>query len=141
MGENYKHSRKEVLNEVFNGIKDVPLKDNLKGFGKNFFECNAAIYSFPTMVRKEDFGTDLDKNQGSVLGTIFGCVGVGAQAYFYGNTAFSGTPEPEVLLIPAATNLISGMYELGRNIYRNAESRLRKKKINPGNLEERTLDE
>lgn len=147
----YKPSTKEVLKEIGkdigNGFKKVG-----KGIGYGvgtFVYASAVPYFIPTQYRKikddEDsiFGTKdtsicskLSDTEfiGVLMGSSTGLIGTVVQTIFYGAAAYQGYPE--FLVIPATTNLCSGLYEK----YRNTEKKLMEKEqssVDPNSLEEK----
>ena len=142
MDKAYKPKKKEVLGEVLNGVKDKftrekmkirekLTKDYLSNFAQGFLVTCAIPYLLPRVVREFKEGpydpnprknTSI-KDRGFNDGVGLGLVGWIGQAVGYG-TIVNKTHRPEILLIPFATNLTSGAYELGRKMYKKAESRL-----------------
>lgn len=119
--ENYKPTKKEVFNEFGKQIKSGTNKtlNYIKENGKSFIETQGVFYTLPSLLRKRD---DLpERNLGQGLGIFLGSM----QLFFYiinANNTF--LPDKELWLIPVATNVISGLYEAGRAIYKNTEKRI-----------------
>lgn len=149
MTDNYEPTRKEVWKEVYNGIKiDNEKRERLREGIKKV--CNGIVdyvggtwmtgtcgYIIPSAIRslkeesaenQENVGTPVPFNMGCITGL---CLGL-AQIVLYLDFAFKDN-HPEVLLIPASTNVASEIYEIIRKSYKNAERRVITKK----NLEDR----
>lgn len=144
MTEKYEPSNKEVYAEMWYGIKDL-LKRNLpktirllKDFGVYSGDIAVKValapYAIPTGVRKiEESESDgrvskdwddysLAQKVGSWAGAYGGiAIDIGQIVGYY---LLAKNDHPEALAIPVATNLISGVYELGRLSYRNARQRI-----------------
>jgi len=139
MEQEYKPTRKEVFNELGNEVKtsSKTALNHLKSGSKKSWNCikrNASdfidlqkiIYAIPSVmndeskISKRSFGDNL----GIVLDSM--------QLVFYlSNAANMASPESfnfgfehNYWLIPVATNVASGFYEIGKKIYKNTEKKL-----------------
>ncbi len=125
MTENYKPSKKEVFNELGNQIKSGSNKalNFIKKTRNAFIHLQKPVYALPTFIRKKGWNTSgID---GNILGGVTGAFFAGAQITFYmGNACNSYFPDNELWLIPVVTNVASGVYEIGRGIYKKTERKL-----------------
>ena len=139
MTKEYEPTKKEVLSEMWNGIRNKFTKENVSKVGKSlkdFGACAGGIagvmlaipYIIPTTVR--DFrnsngdtgGNSLAQNIGGYTGVFSGLVADIGQVLGYSYAVKEN--HPEFLLIPIATNAASGAYEIGRKMYFNAKKRV-----------------
>lgn len=150
MTEEYKPKSKEVLEEISTSLGKTfsnackSLKDSTVTAGRSLRECGewamfafgvtlATPYCIPTVARKtmEEVcspsssglsSATFFESMGALTGVFGGgmaaCLEIAGYAYLYQHD------HAEVLAIPIATNVISGAYEIGRVIYRNAQQRL-----------------
>lgn len=154
MTESYEPSRKEIFGEIFRPMKNYVSKNNIKRLGqeiidggkmfllgtaslavlpyalpssvKVLIECEAERKSFKVKVKDvrssiSAYSEDMGVVSGLVAGVTLNIGQVMAYNYLVKNN------HPEVLLIPLATNAVSGIYEGGRYLYRKAKNRLIKK--------------
>ena len=107
--EDYKPTREEVLAEVVRPTKEAGKKAGK--YLKQSLMGSLVAYIIPTALRKtpNHKGTNLE-----VALDAF-------QIITYSQLAMKGIP---AYLIPIATNVLSGIYEAGRFIYKNAEEKL-----------------
>jgi hypothetical protein len=159
--QEYKPTKKEVFNEILNEFKSKSIAKSksitnraskagksLKDFGKVYVVGTALMagmpYAIPTYARSfkeakenpsyfETNAEDTGANCGFITGTM---VDIGQ---FLGYVYAVSEDHPEALLIPLATNVLSGAYEIGRNIYKNTEKKLIEKH-NIKNLESEVTD-
>lgn len=130
MTEDYNPKRKEVSVDLVESVKQVGLSSlkttaalNLLPYvlptAKKFFKSKALISS-----EIAEYG------MGAIAGIALGAAQIAGYSYMVekGNS--------EILLIPIATNIASGIYEAGRGIYNNAKQKLLKRNL----LEKRTLE-
>ena len=140
MTVNYEPTRKEVFVEIFGNIGgDYFTKDNIrnlrKGFtdaSKIFFASTATLVSAPYVVPSfsrlikevgdEDVQLKVLERIGLHSGFFTGLVADIGQLFGYFYLAVDD--HPEALLIPLATNVVSGLYEIGRHKYRSVRNRL-----------------
>jgi hypothetical protein len=135
MAEEYQPTRIEILSEIWNGVRRCG--KSLKDFGKYARKQGELMltipYIIPTAVRnirnaKSDGDLSkysLAKNIGGITGVIGGLVADIGQVVGYGYAVKED--HPEFLLIPVATNVASGVYEIGRKMYANARERVLEK--------------
>lgn len=110
MENNYKPTKKEVLKEIVTPSK------KLKDYLKTSLESNLCLYAIPTAIRKN---LPEKNNAGSIIGSSM-------QGSIYLNLYFEDIP---AYLLPLATNVLSGIYELGRLVYKKAEKRVISKNL------------
>lgn len=138
MREKYEPTRREVVREMARSLKvsRANLK-SLKNIAMDFVASATstafALYIIPKVARcirsKEDssnseevdFSSDIQEI-GLYAGFITGVVSWSAQTAAYSYAARNG--HSEALLIPVATNVASGVYEIGRFMYNRARDRL-----------------
>lgn len=136
MNDNHKLSKKDIAIESLNILKELAMTVGECVFGLSVFP-----YILPTSTRliwaekhpsEEPFFKSSADKSGYYFGCTLGIVSDFAQggAYYY----FLKNSHPEILLIPLTTNVLSGTYELGRLLLKNAEKRLTDRK---NNLEEK----
>jgi len=142
MTDEYQPTRKEVLSETWNGVRSKFTRENASKFGKSlkaFSEYTLGIgslmlaipYIVPTAVRnfrnvdENTSKTTLAEDIGGYTGTACGILADIGQLGGYYYVAKEGYPE--FLLIPVATNLASGIYEIGRKMYNDAKQRVLEK--------------
>jgi len=142
MAEEYQPTRKEVFGEMVNEVKQYFSGDNLKNIGtklrqtgQHFLKMTGAIslfpYVLPTTVRiikdtktssSYKTGVDATHNVGFPAGFV---AGIGLDiAQVMGYYSAVKHDHPEALLIPVVTNVASGVYEVGRSMYKNARQRV-----------------
>lgn len=109
--EKYKPTKKEVLEEIVAPLEKIG--DKTKDYIKNSLIEAVSLYGAPTAARI----VSRDNYCPTALGTMLG----GAQGAIYMMLAQKGI---HAWTIPIATNILSGAYELGRNIYKKAEKRV-----------------
>lgn len=110
---------------------------SLKYFGQGLYGTTIAPYIIPTSYRfMRNIAKECDEHPskntnpigdiiGGLSGLATGVVGWLVSIGLYADISLNKEhPHPEILAIPIATNLASGVYEIGRVTYRNAESRL-----------------
>lgn len=142
MREEYQPSTREICAEIWSRGEDSH-KRNLQIAGSALKEfCFSStkicaitalgLYTIPTVGRKireeiaiKDEIDSLPKHYGELTGGAIGTVAGVVQLFGYCHLATGD--HPELLSIPVATNIISGIYELGRTSYRNARQRLLEK--------------
>lgn len=112
MEDKYKPTKKEVLKEIV-----TPLLKKSKDYLKISLEGNLSFYVIPTVIRKS-WATKTNEAD------IAFCA---AQGVLYGKLIFE--QHIPAYLLPLATNVLSGVYELGRFVYKNAEKRLLTKNL------------
>ena len=136
MAEKYEPSRREICAELWCEFKDLS-KKIISGTGKSLKEFGSLAslggavmvvspYAIPTAVRvfreiKDDDGSNkisLAGTVGAYIGLYCGLAADTGQVFGYAYVADRGYPE--AFAIPIATNVISGVYELGRKAYKNA---------------------
>ncbi len=142
MAEVYNPARKEVFGEMINGIRQSFGKDNLKNIGsklkqtgKNFLVGAGLLsicpYVLPTTIRgvkdlesssSEETLFDSTHHVSFSTGLLSGLALGVAQVMGYSYAAENG--HPEALLIPLATNVASGIYEIGRSMYDGARQKV-----------------
>jgi hypothetical protein len=141
MADEYKPTRREVLEEMMRGDcvskATKPLRDFTRGFVKGYGLLATLPYFIPTFVRCNKKGNNnilanLDapgtENVGGTIGAILGGISTFCQAIYATGLAFGEFGgHREYLLIPLATNALSGVYEIGRNSYLNAKAQVIKK--------------
>ena len=160
MKKEYNPKRKEILSEVWKGFRDESIQKNVSKLGKSlkqnvsklkkpFKEFNHLAlgisaflsigpYMIPSTTRvlietpSSQWSLSRSENFGGDVGIVGGVLINICQYSFYANTIEKG--HPEFLLIPATTNIVSGVYEIGRRIYNNAKKRV------IGNHEAKTLE-
>jgi hypothetical protein len=152
----YNPTKKEVLGEVFNGLGRFSMENvysfgrglkkfsvntgkGLKNFADNttdcFLEVMASPYVIPTTIRVtvnyDVSDVDLSKIPISErMGAYTGLAGGVVSSIIYGmgyHHIATEMDHPEVLLIPLATNFVSGVGEIGRGLAKNAKQRLLKR--------------
>jgi len=140
MEENYNPSGKEVLKEIHSMITSKFTKKSLKEFAFSSVKITrdvlALTYAAPTMYRKvknnKEGETSLAEWVGGFTGLAIGLAAdVGTVLEYHYNLKQS---HPNLWLIPVATNLASGGYEIGRKLYKDAKQRALDKR-NGKNLE------
>tara|TARA_Y100000310_G_scaffold272554_1_gene287615 strand:- start:15356 stop:15814 length:459 start_codon:yes stop_codon:yes gene_type:complete len=141
MAEDYNPTRKEVLEEVVNRIKQPFNRDRLKAVGTKLKETGkysiATIgffslcpYILPTTIHwirdGKFFLYQETKHTACNVGLIIGAVtGIALDiAQTVGYLHALEYDHPEVLLIPVVTNAVSGICEAGRKVYNNAKQRI-----------------
>ena len=147
MTEKYQPTKGEVLGEIVGGVGRKLTRENFSKVGKSVKEFSEfyivgnmfmAItpYIMPYLVRrlKEHKQGSEDLSMAGFLGGTIGLVTGGmltiGQIQIY---QFAMTQDhSEVLLIPVATNAVSGVYEIGRKMYKNAKQRLIDKRQSDG---------
>jgi len=152
MEEEYQPTKKEVLGEMWDGVRSSFTKEKASKVGKPFKEFgNAGLevgwtlltmpYVIPSFVRgcKDDAvkpSYEFDSNA-EMVGAYTGCIGglVADVGQIVGYAYAVKHDHPEILLIPVATNVASGLYEIGRKMYGNAKQRVLEKH-KTGTLEE-----
>lgn len=140
----YEPRGKEIRAEMWNDLKGKLgcVKDcakDLKDFGVLAAQMSIGLtiapYLMPSLIRTgKEVSRDIEAGRrkkreftiaedcGAFTGLVAAlAVNVG-QVYLYSSLA--NNEHPEVLAIPVATNVVSGMYELVRSSYKNAYSRL-----------------
>jgi len=140
MGNRFQPTRIEVLGEVWKGVRSKFNKENLpktsrglKDFSVAFGTLGAHMmampYAIPSYLRsfrgsKSDGNLEMNpvEDVGAIAGIVTGLVADFGQIGCYIFLIDEG--HPEALLIPAVTNVVSGMYEIGRSLYRNAKQRV-----------------
>lgn len=134
----YLPTRKEVWNEIWNRVKNkVKIKDYprkrevLNEFGKGFYESakNIALFPYrvPTALRglgkiltNQDYNPSPAKSVGIMLGASTGLISLIGQLAGWAVWEMSLTNNSDdlkYLFIPIATNIISGVYEIGKSKY------------------------
>jgi len=106
--EEKKPTKKEVLKEIVR-----PLKEVAKETGKQLetaLENNLDFYILPTAIRKDSKAFNFP-----------GYAGVVSQIGIYATLIEKGIP---AYLIPITSNVLSGIYELGRYVYKKAEQKV-----------------
>jgi len=152
MTDEYQSTRKEVLSEILNGVRSGVrskfTKENASKVGKSLKDFGAYavgtggrmlafLYIAPTVVRiirdpkpdKPDSDSSPYYSSAEIIGGYTGTIG-GIVADFgqvVGYTYAATEDHPEFLLIPVATNVASGVYEIGRKIYSDAKERFLEK--------------
>jgi hypothetical protein len=141
----YKPTGKEVFGEMVNGIRQYFSDDNFKNIGsklkqtgENFLVAAGAVsicpYILPTTIRRikdsksssnEDIQFDATDHIGYSTGFLSGMALDFAQIIGYSYAMEHN--HPEALLIPVVTNVASGVYEVGRSMYKNARQRVLEK--------------
>lgn len=111
MKNQYKLTRKEVLKEVVRPVKGGSIKAG-KYFG-DAIKDNLDLYILPTSFRKNPNRLSFRNNLGR-LGIII-------QGGIYFLLEREGIP---ACWVPISLNVASGIYEIGRVIYKKAENRL-----------------
>jgi hypothetical protein len=143
MAEEYKLSRKEVLEEMVSlakeGIKEKwssfkqAVKDGT-GFSGSYFNvlCHLSYlpYAIPLFARNyreahsSSSETSLDEmSPEEKLGGTLGILSAGL-IHGFAIREVCVSKEPSLLLIPLATNIISGAYEIGKPLYQKAKERV-----------------
>ena len=131
MVENYNPTRKEVLREAFSEVSLKNIGSKLRQVGTNFIGVVSAAsicpYISPTAFRvwKEDksSGKNDVADKIELTAGLLGAIAITyaqAEGYLYAVEH----DHPEALLIPVATNVASGVYEIGRKIYNNTRQKL-----------------
>jgi len=148
MNNGYEPTKGEILGEAFSQVRTLVHKDNIretcntiKEFSKTALGMGLTIvtapYMIPTAVRKyRDVESSERKfehpthEQAQYAGAITGFFGgIGMEiAQLAGYVYLRYHDHPEVLAIPVATNVASGIYELGRSVCSNASQRLKEKR-------------
>ncbi len=138
MTEKYEPSSREVRAEIWRGLKDScrekvkkgePLKEFAGFFGGIGMLMVISPYAVPTAVRVvKDTGLDdgiddysLAQNMGGYAGALGGFLADAGQVAGYIYCYNHGCPE--IIALPVTTNVVSGIYELGRIAYKNARQR------------------
>ena len=134
MAEDYKPSKKEVIGVIIDGVKNKIPSYDISKIGDSIKEFSLATsagiailltapYIIPHFIRntknvKINIPGGVDT--GGYFGTTLGVASLIGQAagYHHLSTVYD---RPEWLLVPVATNVISGVYEIGRFIYNKAE--------------------
>ncbi len=134
MVENYNPTRKEVLREAFSGVNLKNTRSKLKQVGGDFIAMasisSLCPYIIPTTVRLhrdiESLGEKVEIDVADYIGLSAGLIaGVGSYIVQVGGYLYAVEHDhPEALLIPVATNVVSGVYEVGRKIYNNARQKI-----------------
>jgi len=147
MNKDYEPTKGEILEEAFSQVRTLVHKDNIKEtfntieeFGKTAWRFGLFMvttpYMLPTAVRNYRDGSSEGKlgnpkyEQAQYAGALTGFFGgIGADvAQMAGYLYLDFNGHPEVLAIPVATNVASGIYELGRSVCSNARQRLKEKR-------------
>jgi hypothetical protein len=145
MPEEYQPTRKEVFGEMVNGVRQYFSGDNLKNIGSklkqtggNFLTAVGLVsvcpYILPTTIRgvkdaKTSSSGETEFDATHHVGYSTGLLG-GLALDVVQITGYSYAVEndhPEALLIPVVTNVASGVYEVGRSMYKNARERVLEK--------------
>lgn len=133
MDKKYQPTSKEIFNEMkkdvctpFNKIKENSvefLEYCLMGF-----VAGLCPHYVPTITRlfredskKEKKDEKITFSEGFAAGLGVGAITFVGEVGLYGYTLYKG--HPEALLIPAATNVISGLYEWGKNAEKRVSER------------------
>lgn len=139
MREEYQPSTREICAEIWHEFDSTYKGDFLRagnafkqfGFLSVGFGGLIALgpYAIPTLIRTmngERLFTDGKypsvERFGSLIGAAIGVSAIIGQTVGYNYLATHD--HPEALAIPIATNIVSGIYELGRKSYRSARQRL-----------------
>jgi hypothetical protein len=140
MADEYQPTKREVLSEIWNGVRSKFTRENTSNVGKSLkdfvgmYAVGTAFmvgmpYAIPTYARgfknHENSDYDLEMNAqivGEIGGIVTGVVADIGQVVGYGYAVKED--HPEFLLIPVATNIASGVYEIGRKMYNNARQRV-----------------
>lgn len=101
--------------------------DKIRTYLKDALNWNTCLYNIPTIMRKDGGHLNSNPNLLGVIGTVI-------QAGIYSKLIQEGIP---AYLLPAITNVLSGIYEAGNYIHNKAEKKLIAKK----NKLENKLDE
>ncbi len=139
MTKKYEPSNGEIYKEMWSELRNVFSRENistagrsLKGFGGLACGTGGAMLLLPYIVptalrclREADgdlSGYSSAEKVGGWVGTLGGLAADIGQISGY--VYLATHDHPEVLAIPAATNFLSGVYELGRAAYGNARDRV-----------------
>ncbi len=134
---NYKPTKKEVLKEMwdgirksFNDVKNISKESVIGAFTRNTF-----LYIIPSALKSDTYMFK-DSFPVKIGGGMLGMIGIAGQMTVYNEVYKKGYPE--ALLIPVATNVASGIYELTRYSYNKAKKQLIKN--HNQSLETKVLD-
>ena len=132
MPEDHKPTTREILEELclIPSVNILTMAKSVKEFVTMMIADGliwaTAPYYLPTAVRLHRQeqghpfqGTSIEYT-GGMIGACLGFAADGGQLYAYSNLVIHD--HPEALAIPAATNVISGMYELGRVVYKRGRA-------------------
>jgi len=144
MAEEYKPSRREVLSQMGKDVKGLAKTisnsgKQIKDFAKGFAVISGTIATFPYYILKdiraitEESKPEKEVPQAKFAGGVCGFfTGIGfLAAQMYGYYYAIENEHSEVCLLPLATNIVSGAYELGRMWYRSAADKVKAKSLNP----------
>lgn len=133
MTKKYQPTQREVYAEMWNGVKNSFSKKigkPLREFGYSAVTviagCAFGPYVVPTLARKlrrMDTKSSITQDIGIGVGMAGGIAAFVAQTAIYGYVA-GYLKHPEVALVPVATNIASGLYEIGRKMHSDAKQRL-----------------
>ena len=130
----YKPTKKEVFSKIgFNIGKYV------KNSTQEFLKINSTVYIIPTALRLGQKGNkweEFKSNLGLTLGYL---TTISSGAFYILNADNDVLPDKKFWAIPLATNLASGLYEIGRRIYKKQESKMIEE--HKKNLEKRAKEE
>lgn len=136
--ENYKPAKKEIYDELISGFKNKSI-EYFKAFVSPAISAGAvsavaSMHAIPSYFRWLRARVENDAEQPGVGSFISTCTGmltgitistIGSELIYI---SVLKSDYPEIALLPIATNVLSGLYELGRGSYKNAEKRLIKKR-------------
>ncbi len=145
MAKEYTPTRKEVFEEIGRGLaktgKNIgtglvktgeAIKNFCMGLGVGLLEISKIPYIIPTYVRQSkelkeknlgDYHLEKSEIAGLLASFIASGVGFIGQIALYEHLV-KETKHPEIWLVPVATNVASGLYEIGRKMYNNARERV-----------------
>lgn len=139
MTKNYEPTKREIRTEILRDLRGLLSKENLSRTGKSLKKfgafaggvCGAIIvipYCIPTAIRglreteSQTGQLTLAENVAGWTGAIPGAAIDVVQGCGYHYLATHN--HPEVLAVPVATNVVSGLYEVSRAVYKNARQKL-----------------
>jgi len=136
MEEEYKPTKKEICSEMLSVAKKglQTAARQTSRFGAGFLFTSTSPYTLATHIRFLDSwlkGGEEEGPRAVTFGAVLGFYVAMAQGITY--ALVSGKEShPEILLIPAATNVASGAYELGRWMYKDAKKRILERRGSQG---------
>lgn len=132
----YKPTLKEIAGQMGKDVVNVSYKlgkfgkEFVKDFGESFLRVSVLPYMLPNLFRNfEGIEEDFLDSAGGLIGISSGFFSYAPQVFGYYSLCHKG--HPEILLLPVATNVASGLYKLARS----AKERMADRKSNSLDLE------